>query len=274
MKLNIITLTLLICIISSCKDEDIIENNPLTSIQPSRDHLIAEYLFNDVGRIVEEAFLNNLKSKNCPSYNLKNINQNDQDTLIINFGDQNNICPPSYGNIRSGKIIATYTGHYRDSLTSINTTFDNFRINNKLIQGEKNIINEGKNNLGKMCFNIVVTDGLVTTINGNINWNANYTKEWIDGSSTFYNTLDDKYLISGGANGNSVNGNNFNVLITSPLMIDQECLLQERCDIKNGEAKVYVSNNLFERTIIYGDSVCDCNVDVLAGNYIYPIIIN
>ena len=55
------------------KTANIIENNPLTSIQPSRDHLIAEYLFNDVGRIVEEAFLNNLKSKNCTSYNLKNI---------------------------------------------------------------------------------------------------------------------------------------------------------------------------------------------------------
>ena len=273
MKLNTLILSLLLFTIFSCKDDNVIDNSPLNSIQSSRDHLIAEYLFNDVEKMVEEAFINNLKNKTCPNYTLKNINQTNQDTLIINFGTGNNICPPIYGNIRSGKIIVIYTGNYRDSLTSINTTFDNFRINNQLIQGEKNITNEGRNNLGNMWFSVNVIGGLITTINGNIDWNSNYTKEWINGSSTISNTLDDKYIISGNANGNSVNGNDFTVSITNPLILDQECLLQGKCNIKSGDAKVSTSN-MSERIIMYGDSVCDCNIDILVDDYRYPIIIN
>ena len=48
MKIKILILSLVILIFYSCKDENIINTSPLTSIHPSRDHLIAEYMFNDI----------------------------------------------------------------------------------------------------------------------------------------------------------------------------------------------------------------------------------
>lgn len=273
MKLKILILSLVIFTFYSCKDENIINTSPLTSIQPSRDHLIAEYMFNDIRKIVEDAFINNFKNTICPIYSINNINQVDQDTIIIDFGNENTICPPIYGNIRSGKIIVVYMGNYRDSLASITTTFDNFRINNQLIQGQQHIINEGRNTIGNMWFTVNITNAVITTSNGNIDWQSNQTRELMSGQSTVSNIFDDRYIVSGFSSGNSVNGNDFNVSITVPLMIDQECLLTGKCSIKNGVAKISI-NNQPDRTINYGDSICDCNIDVLIDNQRYPIVIN
>ena len=61
-------------------------------------------IFNDVGRVVEDAFIDNGTSKNCHSYTLMNADTSNQDTIIVDFGDGNPADCLSYGKLRRGKI--------------------------------------------------------------------------------------------------------------------------------------------------------------------------
>ena len=94
-------------------------------------------------------------------------------------------------------------------------------------------------------------------------------KEWADGSSTPFGILDDKYSITGHASGNGVNGNSFTMSITEPLHVDLGCL--PSCIIKSGEATISPSG-YSDRIINYGDSICDCNIDVTINGTTYPIV--
>ena len=271
MKKILIPLSILTVVLYGCKDEDVINNPDLISTQASRDHLIAEVIFNDVERVVEDAFIDNGESKSCPTYTLKNSNITDKDTMIIDFGNGNPVCI-SYGNIKSGKIEVIYTGKYRDSLSVITATFDNYHVNNNSVQGERIVTNQGRDIVSKnMWFTIEVNDASIGTNNGAINWESERVREWVEGSTTFFNIFDDKYKITGTASGNAVNGNAFTMEITDTLNVDFGCL--PSCVIKSGEVKIS-PNGYTDRIINYGDSLCDCNFDVTINGTTYLIVIN
>ena len=269
MKKYFLILSMPAILLYSCKDEDVVNPNDLKSTQASKDHLDAEKIFNDIGRVVEDAFIDNGENKNCPNYTLKNSNSINPDTMIIDFGNGSPSCL-SYGNLKKGKIIVIYTGKYCDSLSIMTTTFDDYHVNNNLIQGERVVTNQGKNSSGNIWFTIEVNNASISTSNGTINWQASRTREWISGITT-PNIYDDSYKVTGTANGNGVNGNNFTMTIINPLIIDLGCL--PSCVIKSGEAIVSPSG-YSERIINYGDSICDCNIDITIDGTNYPIIIN
>jgi len=265
MKKLLLALGILTILFYSCeKIED-------ESTRATRDHLFAEQTFNDVGRIVEDGFIENNESKNCPSYTLINTNTTDQDTMIIDYGNSSSDDCISYGNIRTGKIIVIYTGKYRDSLAVITTTFDNYHVNNNLIQGERIVANQGRNSSGNMWFTIDVNHASIANNNGTIDWNATRTREWVSGSTTDYDISDDQYKITGSANGIGVNNNSFTMEITDTLNVDWACF--PSCVIKSGKAKI-TPNGYTERTINYGDGICDCNFDVTINGSTYPIVVN
>ena len=268
MKKTFLTLSILTVLLYACKEEDVINTPELTSTQACQDHLTAESIFNDVGRIVEEGFTDNGQNKSCPNYNLMNANSSDIDTLTINFGDGE--CPPIYGKIRTGKIIITYTGKYRDSLSVITTTFDNYYVNYNLVQGERIATNKGRNSNGNMWFTIDINNASITTSNGTINWESNKVREWANGENTYFDISDDRYKITGTASGNGVNGNTFTMTISDTLNIDLGCL--PYCVIKSGTAEIS-PNGYSDRIINYGDSLCDCNVNVIINRNTYPIVI-
>ena len=266
----LITLSILTVVLYGCKDEDVINNPDLVSTQASRDHLMSEKIFNDIGRVVEDGFMDNDENKNCPSYTLINTNNTDQDTMIIDFGNGNPVCI-SYGNIKSGKIIIIYTGKYSAALSVMTTTFDNYHVNNNLVQGERIVTNKGINSNGNIWFTIEVNNASINTSSGTINWESSREREWVEGSTTPFGILDDKYSITGHASGNGVNGNSFTMSITEPLHVDLGCL--PSCIIKSGEATISPSG-YSDRIINYGDSICDCNIDVTINGTTYPIVIN
>ena len=268
MKKTLLVLSILTIVLYACKDEDIINTPQLTSTQASQDHLTAESIFDEVGRIVEDGLQTNGQGKVCPSYNLLNDNTSDIDTLIIDFGSTNCL---HNGKLRKGKINITYTGNYRDSLSVITTTFDDYHVNNNLIEGERVVTNQGRNNSGNMWFTIEVNNASITTTNGTINWESNRIREWVNGQNT-YNIDDDRYKITGSANGNGVNGNPFTMTILDPLNADLGCLSSSSCIIKSGTAKISPSGYP-DRIINYGDSLCDCNVDVIINGTTYPLVI-
>ena len=268
MKKILYALSLLSILLYACKDEDVINNPDPASTQATQDHLFAEQTFNDVGRIVEEGFLSSGINKSCASYQLMNADTANADTLIINFGTTNCL---HNAKLRKGKLIITYTGKYRDSLAVMTTTFDNYYVNNNLIQGERIVTNKGRNNKGNMWFTIEVNNASIATNNGTINWNANRTREWVSGSATYYDISDDQYKITGSANGTGVNNNSFTMEITETLNVDLGCL--PSCVIKSGKAKI-TPNGYADRIINYGDSLCDCNFDVTINGTTYPIVVN
>tara|TARA_B100001250_G_scaffold409313_1_gene433399 strand:+ start:688 stop:1506 length:819 start_codon:yes stop_codon:yes gene_type:complete len=270
MKRTFLILSILTILFYACKEDDIINTPQLNSTQASQDHLTAESIFNDVERVIKEGFINNGEAKSCPNYNLINADTSDIDTLIIDFPEGQ--CQPIYGKIRTGKIIVTYNGKYHDSLSIITSTFDNYYINNNLIQGERIVTNQGRNSHGNLCFKIDINNVSITTpLNGTINWESERIREWINGEDTYYDISDDKYQITGNSNGNSANGNDFYIEIITPLNIDSECL--SSCVIKSGTAKISpLGYN--DRIINYGDSLCDCNVNlIIDDNNNYPLVI-
>ena len=119
-----------------------------------------------------------------------------------------------------------------------------------------------------MWFTIEVKDGII----GSINWNSEFTREWINGSSTYLDISDDQYKITGTASGNAANGNAFTMEITEPLNVDLGCL--PSCVIKSGKATITSNNYTDDRVVNYGDSLCDCNVDVIINGATYPIVVN
>lgn len=270
MKNSLSILIILSVLIYSCKDQDVIITPELTSTQASKDNLTAENIFNDISRIVKQGLSENNQTKSCPSYNLMNADTSDLDTLIIDFGNGDPECLNN-GKIRTGKIIITYTGKYRDSLSIIKTTFDNHYVNYHLIQGEKIITNQGRNNKGNLWFTIDINNASITTpLNGTINWTSNRVKEWTDGEETYLNMSDDKYKITGSGSGNSGNGNDFIMEITDTLELDLSCF--PSCIIKSGITKISPTGYP-DRIINYGDSTCDCNAVIIINEESYPVII-
>ena len=130
MKKTFLALCSIAVLLYACKDEDVINNPDLESTQATQDHLFAEQTFSDVGRIVKEGFLASGVNKSYPKYTLKNQDNSNPDTLIINYGPNNR--PYLNSILRRGKIIVTYTEKYHDSLAVITTTFDNYYVNNNL----------------------------------------------------------------------------------------------------------------------------------------------
>ena len=269
MKKTFLALCSIAVLLYACKDEDVISNNDLTSTQATQDHLFAEQTFSDIGRIVEEGFLASGVNKSYPKYRIKNQDTSNPDTLIINYGPNNH--PYLNSILRRGEIIATYTGKYRDSLAEITTTFDNYYVNNNLIQGERVVTNQGRNSKGNMWFTIAVNNGSIVTNNGIINWSSSRTREWVRGIATYGNITDDKYKVTGSANGIGVNNNSFSIEITDTLNIDLGCL--PSCVVKSGTAKIS-PNGYGDRIINYGGIFCDCNFDITINGTNYPIVVN
>ena len=258
-----------VVIFSSCKEDNINESGTICS----QDYLFAENLFNDINRIVEEAFIYNGELKSCPEYTLMNQDTSNTDTIIIDFGDGDPDDCLLYRKERRGKIIITFSGKYRDSLSIIRTTFDHYYTNNNWIQGEYIITNHGKNQQGNIMFSNEVIGGSITTNHGTINYNSNMLKEWISGSNTFSDIYDDKYVMNGTAYGNSSNDQDFEVTIVEDLYIDQTCFTENYCIISSGNIEL-TPLGYTKRYLEYGDTTCDCNVKMNLNNSEYSLVIN
>lgn len=237
----------------SCKKDS---NESLdTDTQSSSDNYMAEQQINDEIKQVEDAANNNNLGKAGPTITVDSTTN--PRVMTIDFGTGT---IGTDGKTRSGKLVVTWTGRYRDIGTVITITPDNFYQENKHIEGTKTIVNNGRNSSGNLTYSITVTNAKVTTSDGKIRtWNATRTREWIDGESTKY-IGDDVYLITGGATGVNVNGKNYTSTITNALRFDLSCpyrLTEGRVEI-TPEGKV-------TRVVDYGDGTCDATFKVSIG---------
>jgi hypothetical protein len=253
----------------ACK-KDKEEDEPEYDTQTSQDNSLAEGTFNDVNNIMVEA----MENGSLTTYRLGTNNSsilstcatvtNTPDssgggTIVVDFGNAYCHCSGlncSDFRYRKGKINIAYTGHYRDSLTVITTTFDNYYVGYDTtwmykVSGTKTVTNNGHNAAGHLNFTISVNGQLTTVDNSNMSWSSTRTREWIAGESTMLNWWDDEYLITGSANGTNFEGNSFTVNITSALHVVLSC-----ANITEGIFELTPSGKA-TRTLDYGNGTCD-----------------
>jgi hypothetical protein len=238
MRKNILVLatTALAVAFSACKkDKD--ETLDLTDdAKIAYDNSVAESSFDNVSSVADEGYRLKENSSgsstsfiagstaNCLTITLDTVSN--PRVLTLDFGNTDCLC--NDGNYRRGKIIVSYTGHYRDSGHQHTISFDNYFINFNKIDGTKTVINNGRNSNGNLWFSISV-NGTVTIdpqysfnqTGGTISYTSSRTREWIAGESTFaFN--DDIYLISGTASGTTTSGISYSLATQSgnPLRLE------------------------------------------------------
>jgi len=174
-------------------------------------------------------------------------------TMTINYGDSNMSCAD--GNLRRGKIVVTWTGRYRAIGTIITVTPVNFFQNDFKIEGTKTIENKGRNSAGNLQWTIGVTNGKVTTPTGEIHtWSSDRTRTWVNGESTRFILLDDKYFITGTSTGTNRKGAEYRAEIVSPIVVELNC----KFHITKGTVTLsHTSNPSKIATVDFGNGTCD-----------------
>ncbi|NVO04014.1 MAG: hypothetical protein HXX09_15060 [Bacteroidetes bacterium] len=201
----------------------------------------------------------------CATVTMSPIGLTYPKTITIDYGTTN--CEGTDGRFRRGKIIAVTTGKYRDSLTSITVTFDNYFLNDNKVFGTKTITNKGRNTLGNMFWTIKVENAGVITEKGTIAWNSVRTREWIAGENTLNNYFDDGYSITGNGSGVTTDGNSFVITITKALKASLSCMW-----LTCGTVEI-TPQGLSTRIIDFGNGTCDREATVLINDETYNIVL-
>ena len=253
--------------LNSCKkdDEDDVDNQTTSS----QDNSIAQNIFQDVKKVVEEAASDEGASDtnkkagytfgNCATVT---INPAWTDTatwpkvMTIDFGTTN--CTGSYGNNRRGVLVVTLSDRYRNPGSVISVQPQDYYFNDYKIEGSKTITNNGRNAANNLSYTVQVSNGKLTYPDGSISsWESTRTNEWVAGESTtlfsdgFAGICDDEYLITGSANGVNKAGLPYSVNITSPLHKKICCrwIVAGALDI--------APSGLDTRSIDFGTGACD-----------------
>ena len=241
--------------------------------QSSDDNMLAENTFTDIFNQIdhianEEPDLNKNGNSNihflstCPTFTITPTlpDSSFPKTLTIDFGDSTN-CLGTDGVNRRGKIVATFSGKYKNLGTVISVYLSNYYVNDFHVEGTKNITNMGFTNNGNPYFKVNVSNAKITSPTGkSITWSSQRTKEWIAGD-TSASLLDDVYLITGTASGTGISGNTFNATITNALKVAPTCRW-----IESGTIKL-TPQNLTPRIIDFGNGDCDNKATVTINGH-------
>jgi len=173
--------------------------------------------------------------------------------LTINFGTTDCVCHD--GSTRRGEIIVTYTGHYADSGSVHNITFNNFFHNDNQVLGTKTVTNMGHNSLGQVYFNVNINCSIVKANGETHSANWNRVRTWItEGTPNVYSITGSGTLIR-------PNGRTVGVNITTPLIVSSDCRWIEAGTI------VHTMPNGLTRTVNYGNTpACDNQAVVTLPN--------
>lgn len=241
---------------SSCRKDEIFTAEIL---QTASNNSMAELYDNDVQNMVDEvAVSGSLQTykldeeatllSSCATVSRDTVSF--PRTVTIDFGTVN--CTGNDGRLRRGKIIATYTGAYRDAGTVISITYDNYFVNDAQISGSRTVTNTGTDSLGITEFDVQASIQIdLPNGGGTITRNSSRTRSWIAGSATSIRT-DDVYSITGTATGINASGNAYTVLVIEPLIRNLAC----RRHFTQGVMQIDVAGRP-SRRLDYGNGSCD-----------------
>lgn len=250
-------------------------------IESAENNALSEAIFNDVTTLVDQSVSsgdvtmgvyggssnNDAQGglgSNCASITLDTVSANR--SVIIDFGSVNCVCKD--GRNRRGKIIATYTGRYRQAGTVITISFDNYFVNDNQVKGTKKTTNNGVNNAGHLVYTVEVNGQIIKANNGGtVSWTSTRQREWKAGEGTPLILTDDVYSITGTASGTNASGVSYTIVITQPLIRNMSCRWFE-----SGKLDVTPQGKP-TRTLDYGNTGCDANATVTILGRAYAIVL-
>jgi hypothetical protein len=249
--------------VTSCRRHNTVDSD--TSL--AGDNALSEATYTDVLNIADDASdkntgdnLSNYKtSSNCATVTHDTLSN--PKTITVDFGTVNCLC--NDGRYRRGKILVSYSGHYRDSGSVHTITFNNYYVNDKHVMGSKTVTNMGHNTSGQSYFTIVVNGLIIKPSGDSVIWNSNRVRTWTAGESTA-TRLDDVYSITGSASG-SKGGYSYTMTITNPLVKSVDCQW-----ISSGTIELQPSGKAL-RIIDFGTGACDDQASVTIGGTVHTI---
>jgi hypothetical protein len=246
---------------------------------PAQDNSLAESNYNDVNTMVDASIslgtnFSFRQATNEPGARVEDVlggcttvtidTVSATRTLVIDFGTTN--CAGVDGRNRRGKILATWTGKYRDKGTVVNITFDNYFVNDNQIKGIHKTTNMGNNTAQNLVYKIEVDGSIIKANNGGtITWKSTREREWVTGSNTPAYILDDTYSITGSANGTTATGDAYTISITQALVRKMNCYWFE-----SGKLDVTPAGRV-TRTLDYGNTGCDSKATVTIGGTTFNV---
>lgn len=264
--------TLLLTFVASCRKDK--ETDSDTSA--SKNESVAERYFNELNDISDQAVktgdLSTFKLSASEAILLSNcavitfdtsssVSASNPDTISIDFGTG---CVGNDLKTRSGKIIVSTTGRYRDAGTVITITPLNYFVNNNQILGSRVVTNLGNNASNQPTFSVNVNGSIVlANSGGTITWTASRTRTWTEGYNTPGIFADDVYSVVGSSSGTKVNGETWTSQITSALVHKFACR-----QIVSGSFTITPSNRP-QRTVDFGTGDCDNTATVTINGNTY-----
>lgn len=273
LSLGLFALLAILSFISCKKDSK--PDNSGNNLESAENNSIAEATYNDVTTLVDVAAYNGVSMtfrtteqqnplSGCVTVSVDTLSA--PRTITIDFGTANCMCID--GRNRRGKILASYSGKYKDSGTVISISFDNYFVNDHQVKGTKVVTNKGKNISGNLVYDVQVNGQLVKPNNGGtITWISSRLREWKSGANTPLNILDDVYGITGTANGTNASGSAYAITISQVLVRKMNCRWFESGVI------TLVPEGLPAVTLDYGNTGCDANAVVTINNKNYDILL-
>ena len=247
---------------TSCQKNDTLLTTD--EITDAEDDALVENLFDDVMDAADGAVIaiddmiwgGGLKSASVDTCPMITVDHPDTTTwpkvITIDYGTG---CTGFFGHTRSGKIVITITGRYREPGASRTIELVNYVVNGIKLEGTRTVTNEGRNDNGNLVFSVTLRDGKVT-FNDTLFITREYSRsrEWVNGEET-RNHWDDVYFITGTASGTNLRGISYTRTITTPLEWAASCRF-----IKSGTVEIVFTRGTQVSTPIildFGDGTCD-----------------
>jgi len=182
-------------------------------------------------------------------------------TMIIDFGEG---CSSPRGVIRKGKIIVKYTGRYWAPGTVITTTFDNYYVNERKIEGIRVVKNLGfDENSKSFTFNMVVEAGKMIWPDGSFRTFASRHQKKVYLPSASSDGL--RWELTGTTIGKNREGKEFKSEILQSLVFFQRCVASGiRIPSSGILARKLEGKALL--TINFGDGTCDREITLSRGD--------
>jgi len=252
---------------ASCQKDDSLPSSQLNENEETAQEVDLTSTLEDIDEVTLTSFQRNgfadrtqitLEEDLCEKVNIEWMPNAKK--MIIDFGGG---CTSPRGVTRKGKIIVTYTGRYWEPGTVITSTFENFYIDERKIEGTRIITNEGFNANDKFfTFKTLVGGGKVT---------------WPDGTFRTFDSRHIKrvflpngdrgliYKVSGGSKGQNRNANEYVVEITSPLIFSERCIRTGVRIPSEGVLSLRIQSR-GEMKIDFGSDTCDREVFITKVN--------
>jgi hypothetical protein len=160
-------------------------------------------------------------------------------------------CTLFSGYTKKGKIHVSLTDFWKNVGSLRTVTFEDYYFNDAKLEGVKTILNTGLNERGNLTFTKKVSDASLTYPDGtSISWECEKFSELTAGGSTFV-FADDVWSVTGTVTGVNLDGKNYTLTISSPLIYKTGCFYPV-----SGIVKIEtVGGDL--QTIDYGTGACD-----------------